>query len=85
METNIVGIFTEALTANVEVVLADQSSSVSADTAIQDVMLTIDKAFPMADSMASFQIAHSPNIPLTRAFAIVLGTRVPDVAVGHVE
>lgn len=33
METNVVGVLTEALTANVEVVLADQGSTVSADAA----------------------------------------------------
>lgn len=32
VETNIVGVFTETLTTNVEVVLADQTSTVSTDT-----------------------------------------------------
>jgi hypothetical protein len=32
VETNVTGVLTEALTADVEVVLADQTSTVSADT-----------------------------------------------------
>lgn len=39
VETNIVGIFTEALTANVQVVLADQGSSVSTDTAVMGMLV----------------------------------------------
>lgn len=34
VETNIAGVLTEALTAEVQVVLADQSTSLGADTAI---------------------------------------------------
>lgn len=35
VETDIVGVFTEALTANVQVVLADQCGTVGADTAVK--------------------------------------------------
>jgi hypothetical protein len=36
VETNIVGVFTETLTADVQVVLADQTSAVSTDTTSRD-------------------------------------------------
>jgi hypothetical protein len=37
VETDIVGVFTETLTTDVEVVLADQTSTMSTDTAIYNI------------------------------------------------
>lgn len=80
VETNIVGVFTEALTANVKVVLADQSGSVGADAAI----FTHWQVFVSQSGLYYSMAIYKGHIPLTRALAILTGTGVPDVAVGHV-
>lgn len=66
-EANVIGILTEALTAQVQVVLADQARALSANTATQKVISYI----------------HTGSLPFTGAFAIVVGAGAPDVAVNH--
>lgn len=39
MEANVVGVFTEALTANVEVILADQAGLMGADSAVREAIV----------------------------------------------
>jgi hypothetical protein len=70
VETNIAGIFTETLTTNIEVVLADQTSTVSANTTmirkkilIRNFSFFFEKIFSKNfESCNSIQYINQPNI-----------------------
>jgi hypothetical protein len=57
VEANVGGLLTEALTADVQAVLADETGLVSADTAVEEPML----AFPSFCIVLPFAPSNSPN------------------------
>jgi hypothetical protein len=79
VEADIAGIFTETLTADIQVVFANQTSTVSTDTAKN--MMEWDK--PHVFFFFFFFIQQDNTLPLAGAFTVLLGVRVPDVSVGH--
>lgn len=94
VEANVLGLLTEALTAKVEVVLADETGSVLADAAVakknvsnrrSDVVFD-DFAFLRIQILVGAQIVQNGIfgfVPATRALAVGLGARVPDAFVRH--
>jgi hypothetical protein len=97
-ETNVGALLAEALTADVEAVLADETSGVGADAAVSTVLAFV-LAMPYAFSnpyLRSFsqtlrcqQGAHPPesyigvDLPLAGALAVVPRARIPDRLVRH--
>jgi len=98
-EANVGGLLTEALTADVEAVLADETGLVGADTAVktqgQQVsevcpMLLSNFVFPLAlpippsSSWTIYSWSHvGLNVPATGALAVLPRARVPDRFVRH--
>lgn len=91
VETNIASIFTETLTTNVEVILADKTGTMRADSTIVNCQHSIDLSLTLvffSFSPGGLYFRHGQNykkkyIPGTRTFTERLGVRVPNVSVGH--
>ena len=75
-ETNIGRLLPEALTADVQAVLADETSSVCADAAVTVLVYPLPPCHNLCHSAAL-------DIPLTGAFAVGAWARVPDALVRH--
>lgn len=81
-ETNVGGLLTEALTADDEAVLPDQTSLVRADAAIQQISRQSSaKSKKHPDKGRPWIRFH---IPLTAALTVGAGARVEDRLVRHV-
>lgn len=70
VETDIVGVLTEALTAEIKVILADQSAALGADTATSN-----------RDKYTSNR--KMDGLPLVSILSKGMGTGAPDVRVDH--
>ena len=73
-ETDGGGLLTEALTAEVEAVLADETSLVRTVAAVEDMY--------ELSSESPFTVSY---LPLTAALAVFAGAREPNGVVGHFE
>ena len=58
VEANVGGLLTEALTADVQAVLADETGLVSADTAVKEPVL----AFPSSCNFTAILLEYSSNM-----------------------
>ncbi|KAJ2968811.1 hypothetical protein NUW54_g13110 [Trametes sanguinea] len=92
-ETDGVGLLTEALTAEVKAVLADETSLVRAETAVP-IQPSASRSPPSQQSITIIQALHHSsriagleegkrNSPLTAALAVLAGAREPNGVVGH--
>ena len=95
VEANVGGLLTEALTADVQAVLADETGLVGADTAVKEPMLASLLLALYSLSLLIFLLIaqHPPFLlqssgvytPFTAALAVGARARVPDRLVGHVD
>lgn len=95
VEADVGGLLTEALTADVQAVLADETGLVSADTAMEEPMLvSLLSALQSQAPLVFLPIAPFLPIlfqrsgvyaPFTAALAVGARARVPDRLVGHVD
>lgn len=76
-ETDGRGLLTEALTAEVEAVLADETSLVGAEAAVKQ-----DTEPPLTTTSSQCTVDES-YAPLTAALSVLAGTREPNGVVGH--
>lgn len=92
LETNVGGLLTEALTADVQAVLADETGLVGADTAVKKSMLAHPVLYAAPSLAASAMIPASEilatgqivDIPLPGALAVGAWARKPDALVRHI-
>ena len=90
-EANVGGLLSEALTADVEAVLADETSRVGADAAANNVRpmfhsrpFSISRAmYPVPNPSSSPSKTRCENVPLPGALAVGAWARVPDGFVRH--
>lgn len=95
METDVGGLLTEALTADVQAVLADETGLVGADTAVRKkrpmlapAILIVQYLLDLAISICAIPpilFQRGVNVPLAAALAVGARARVPDRLVGHVD
>lgn len=83
VETNVLGLLTEALTAEVEVVLADQTGLVLADAAKKIPMLVIPHVLPRIFDIFLVSMEYFSIVPAARALAVGSRARVPNAFVRH--
>ena len=97
-ETDVGALLTEALTADVEAVLADETSWVGADTAVSMSLAIVQTYAPLGLSASTSYCAALPtllsyevfpfgvgdNVPLAGALAVGPRTRIPDGLVRHI-
>ena len=91
-EADVLGLLTEALTADVEAVLADETSLVGADTAVGKPMLApCSSNLPNVPPISLFTQSFTPlfqrrvDAPFAAALAVGARARVPDRLVRHVD
>lgn len=88
VEANVGGLLTEALTADVQAVLADETGLVGADTAVRNPMLApcplhATLYLPILRDFILFHFGVG-YAPLAAALAVGARARVPDRLVRHV-
>jgi hypothetical protein len=94
-EANVGGLLAEALTADVEAVLADQAGRVGADAAVGGRALVSFPSSQVFTPTMSSTLEISPSavfnirvgflLPSAGALAVVARARVPDVLVSHFD
>jgi len=74
-ETDISSFLSEALTADVESIFADETGFVGADSAVRDVLAVVLEVFPISRCSLRSQVRDTDeNIPGAGAFAIGAGS-----------
>jgi hypothetical protein len=97
-ETNVGALLAEALTADVQAVLADETSRVGADAAVSTSLATVQVYKPLYSPaptacraaalavrlLCRLRLGKGNNVPLAGALAVGPRTRIPDRLVRHV-